>query len=566
MLNRQNNSFLFNNLKIKNATFYDASNEKLLKKRFKDEIIKPAKLFEKPVQKINIINGEQVKSGFHTIAEGTVVGRLKEMDYSSIVNYRGEEPLIAVLSEEKNKNSLFFNINDTNFNLPMNIKGILLQGDENSSGLNDALGHVVSRLRGRKILAIIDEKTMNKIKEKHYDNQEKPYTRICLGTESLVTKGLKSSPKIKERPISIPENKYVEEILSPGEKMFTPATVGLKAYNLGELQKIQDDGGFKVPPFFVIPSGVWNIIKNAPENNSVYGENTHDMDKVGDYHFFTKKADRMINPENELNILRDMVTNRIVIPEKIRKDIMFYVDEFFDKKEVFDKEKRGGCLIARSSFNGEDSDIMATQGLYDSFPGIRSYEDLYRGIKEVAASKWSELAYMSRRNHKIPHSDIQPNIIVQKVVPVDYTFTINTADPRSNDTNKMVIQLSQGTYSGFVGSPYIFEYDKTTGEIERTAFAKKGRMKNIQKTLMDDVSNNSWERTDYSKDPLNLTKKDYEPIMKKIFDVAKFIEDNFDGKPQDIEGGVIFKENPNTGKTGPEIHIWQTRNVHLIKR
>ena len=264
--------------------------------------------------------------------------------------------------------------------------------------------------------------------------------------------------------------------------------------------------------------------------------------------------------------MRRIIENDIVIPEKIREDIKTFTQLTFNEDEISDIKQGKGCLIARSSFNGEDSDIMATQGLYDSFPGIRSYKDLFRGIKKVAASKWSELAYMSRRNHKIPHSDIQPNIIVQKVVPVDYTFTINTADPRSNDKNKMVIQLSQGVYSGFVGSPYIFEYDKTTGEITRTTLAKKGRMKNIQKTLMDDETNNCWEKTDYSKDPLNLTKKDYEPIMEKVFDVAKFIEDNFDGKPQDIEGGIIFKENQKTGKLEPEIHIWQTRNVHLIKR
>ena len=47
---------------------------------------------------------------------------------------------------------------------------------------------------------------------------------------------------------------------------------------------------------------------------------------------------------------------------------------------------------------------------------------------------------------------------------------------------------------------------------------------------------------------------------------AKFIEKQFGGKPQDIEGGIIFRQNSDTGEMEPEIHIWQTRDVHLIKR
>ena len=54
--------------------------------------------------------------------------------------------------------------------------------------------------------------------------------------------------------------------------------------------------------------------------------------------------------------------------------------------------------------------------------------------------------------------------------------------------------------------------------------------------------------------------------MRKVFEVAKFIEKNFGNKPQDIEGGIILKENPETGELEPEIHIWQTRDEHLIKR
>ena len=284
---------------------------------------------------------------------------------------------------------------------------------------------------------------------------------------------------------------------------------------------------------------------------------------MGTYHFYTQKADTSENPASELSGIRHMIINDLVIPKDVRTQIKEKVEEVFNIDKMINDES---CLIARSSFNGEDSDTIATQGLYDSFPGIRTAENLFRGIKEVWASKWSDLAYKSRRDHKIPHKMVQPNVIVQEVVPVDYTFTINTADPRCNDKNKIVCQLSQGVYSGFPNSPYIFEFNKKTGEITRTALATKKRTKPIYKMVMDDDKNEKWEPADYSTDPLNMSKKKYAPIMKKVFEVAKFIEKEFGGKPQDIEGGIIFKQNPVTGQTEPEIHIWQTRDVHLIKR
>ena len=110
------------------------------------------------------------------------------------------------------------------------------------------------------------------------------------------------------------------------------------------------------------------------------------------------------------------------------------------------------------------------------------------------------------------------------------------------------------------------EYDKTTGEITRTALATKKRTKPIDRIKMDDFANLEYEQADYSNDPLNMSKREYTPIMKKVFEVAKFIEKNFGGVPQDIEGGIIFKQNPITGDLEPEIHIWQTRDVHLLKR
>ncbi len=223
---------------------------------------------------------------------------------------------------------------------------------------------------------------------------------------------------------------------------------------------------------------------------------------------------------------------------------------------------------------------MPTQGLYDSVAGIRTQKELMDGVKKVWASKWKDLSFWARHDYKIGHEKIQPNIIIQEVMPVDYTFTLYTGNLEKNSKDKMTIQLSPGVDCGFAGDPYIFEYDRTANSQSypamRTMMATKNRMKNISKVLMNDPYREKYDSVDYSKDPLNCSKKEYSSLIEKIAKIAERIEEevpteimekNSKGKwvkvkksvPQDIEGGVKFVRK--NGKMVPEIYIWQTRNI-----
>ena len=561
VLNRKTNS-IYPSLKIHSAEYFNETNEKIGEEIPENMVIKPESVLTLKELRTAVIDGETNSAELDSISEGISVGKLIKTDYEDIIRYKGTEPVIAILSEEA-MSDMFMQIADGSFTLPMNVKGLIMSPPHYKQGfqMTDFLGHAVSRIRGRKIFALMDKQTLDKIERKYYNNPENPFVQIKLDADKMEVTGLKRLPKADDSHVKVPEYKFVNSLITSEDEDFTPETAGLKAYNLGRLKKLQKAGGFSVPEFFVVPSGMLNEVKKSPENADTYGDNTNDIDQIGAYHFLVKKADSSENPAEELKLLRKLIIEGIILPKEIREQLKSKSNEIFG---IYDKDKN--CLIARSSFNGEDSDTMATQGLYDSFPGIRSSEDIYKGIKEVWASKWSDLAYMSRRNHKIPHKLIQPNVIIQKVIPVDYTFTAYTADARKNDKNKIVIELSQGVYSGFPNSPYIFEYDKTTGEIQRKTLATKKRAKTISNVEMNDVMNEKYIGTDYSKDPLNLSKKHYAPVMKKVFETAKFIEDKFGGKPQDIEGGIIFRQNEKTGELVPEIHIWQTRDVHMVNR
>lgn len=571
VLDRKSNH-LIPKITIISVEYFDDANKKILNETPENMTIKPAEKVLLKEKRNIIINNKINPLEFDSISEGSVIGKLKEMSYDEIKKYDGDEPIIAVFKKDGSKessaqtNKLFTDFTEGNFMLPLNIQGIIMTIPNFKQGnfFTDTFGHAVSRIRGRKIFALMDDKTYEIIKETNNKKSTYPYMKIQLDIETMDIKQLTKLPETDKTKINIPKYKFVNKVLLPEDNDFSEESVGLKAFNLGKLKNFQKQGNFKVPDFCVIPSGMLDEIKKAPENAKLYNTTNQNNENKSIYHCLINRIDSNKKiPEWELNLIRETIINGTTIPIDMQKEIEKTTNNFFD----FTKgDKQDSCLIARSSFNGEDSDKIATQGLYDSFAGIRTIDELFLGIKKVWASKWSNLSYISRRDHNIPHNTIQPNVIIQKVVPVDYTFTINTADPRTNDKNKIVIQLSQGVYSGFTNTPYIFEYDKTTKKIDRKYLATKQRMKDIKKVKISDTFNNFYNTVDYSKDPLNMSKKHYIPVMKKVFEVAEFIENKFGGKPQDIEGGIIFKENVETGEMEPEIHIWQTRNVHLLKR
>ena len=566
VLNRKDNSIV-KNVNILGAGYFNSDNQLEGDEKFKKEpiVLTVADIFNSKTKKTTTLNGKSLDTPFDNISEGVSEGKLVQIDYDDLIRYQGTEPIIGLL-EDKDMNSLLMEMPSGNFSLPDNVKGVIaaISLYQQDGFLSDVLGHAVTRLRGRKTFAVAPSSLGEELKAKVLADGNNSLIRMKLTQNKMNIDQIDKLTPADTSKVKVPSYSLVNKVLSPEDREFTASAVGLKAFNLGKLQQMQAEGGFIVPDFLVVPAGLLDAVKHAPQNKNTYGEpDTSSIESLGPYHYNTEKADKSANPTPELKALRQLIVEDMYIPKELRGEIRQKVEEKLGKLTVPDDV---GCMIARSSFNGEDSDVYATQGLYDSFPGIRTYEDLFKGIKQVWASKWSNLAYWSRRDHGIEHSDIQPNVIVQNVVPVDYTFTINTADPRSNDPNKIVIQLSQGVYSGFPNSPYVFEYDKTTGVIKRTALATKKRMKGIQDVVMDDPANLKYQLADYSKDPLNKGKREYTPIIKKVMDVAKFIEAQMGGKPQDIEGGIKFVENPKNGHLEPEIHIWQTRDVHLIKR
>jgi len=61
-------------------------------------------------------------------------------------------------------------------------------------------------------------------------------------------------------------------------------------------------------------------------------------------------------------------------------------------------------------------------------PCSQDWDEAWRCVKQVWASKWNERAYLSRRSNGIPHDALLMAVLVQAVVEAEYSFVIHTAN------------------------------------------------------------------------------------------------------------------------------------------
>lgn len=431
--------------------------------------------------------------------------------------------------------------------LPNNIKGILIVNRDSSRfrhsinpvSMADQLSHSVTRLRHRKIpCAVISEdehERLKKLKGKLAELEVSSLKYECKLIDKL-------KPQQASAPVVIKPLKPVNRPLTPDDPEFSVDTVGTKAFNLGRLAKIQENK-FEVPSFFVVPSGIYKETierGNDPVKNWINSR--------------AKKADKNKDIDIVANHLRKTRTicSKLTIPDELEKKII-------ETKNSVIKGNQYTPLMVRSSYNGEDTKEYSAEGLYDSV-GIGNHRHLFHAIKQVWGSKWNDTAYWSRRENNIRHESVQPNVIVQEVAPVDYQFTIDTADSQTHNKDKIVMQLTQGVYSSFPGHPYVFEYNTETGEVKRTCLANKNKKKRLDDIEYPDENNKSYHSTDYSQDPLNRDKSQYSGVIKKIGSVARYIEKEMNDGPQQLEGGIKFIKNEDDSFDA-KVYIWQTRKM-----
>jgi alpha-glucan, water dikinase len=80
------------------------------------------------------------------------------------------------------------------------------------------------------------------------------------------------------------------------------------------------------------------------------------------------------------------------------------------------------------------------------------WEQAWRAVTNVWASKWNDRAYFSRVARGISHDDLMMAVLIQQVVEADYAFVIHTVNPINGDENEVYAELVLGMGETLVGN------------------------------------------------------------------------------------------------------------------
>lgn len=280
---------------------------------------------------------------------------------------------------------------------------------------------------------------------------------------------------VRERKVEIPEARTDgSDIVLPQE--YTPATVGMKAFNLKKIDAIRLAAGQRTARHVALSFA----LAEQPEL-------LHE--KIGD------------------------------ISRAIRQQIP------------------QGQVFLRSSTNAEDLPGYAGAGLYDSFGAVDpdDLDQLEAYIRKVWASVNNERAVADRDRNGIDHQRVKMSVLVHEMVDAQYSYVVHTVDPRDQGADRMVVEIVEGFGESLVsGSPeyqgasHRFVLDRKTGEITRLGYADKDHRLVLKDGKL------VRESTDYQKDI--FAGQDIPAIVRKIFEGAGSLEDGLEKKGWDIEG------------------------------
>jgi alpha-glucan,water dikinase len=81
-----------------------------------------------------------------------------------------------------------------------------------------------------------------------------------------------------------------------------------------------------------------------------------------------------------------------------------------------------------------------------------AWNEVWRGVTRVWASKWNNRAYYSRVTHGILHEDLTMAVLIQELVQADYAFVMHTVNPFTKDENELYIEMVPGLGEALVGN------------------------------------------------------------------------------------------------------------------
>jgi len=277
--------------------------------------------------------------------------------------------------------------------------------------------------------------------------------------------------------------------------------VGGKGWNLFRLQ----DCGFRVPPWLVISSRVFN---------DVMGSQRGRIEKI--------LSNVSLMNQNVLEQACSTISGLIVhseLSKEVSQELSNAVEETI---------RRGTLVSIRSSVVGEDSRENSFAGQMDSFLNM-SPSEVRGAIKKVWASAFSPRALIYRHRKKMSLTDISAAVIIQEMVQAATSGVLFTREPQTN-AKQCVISAGFGLGPGVVEN--VVETDTYKIDWNGDQISKDVRVKDCRIVL--DTTSGDGNRIESVPPELQFKQIITDSQIQQLRDVALEAEKSF-GTPQDIE-------------------------------
>lgn len=206
-------------------------------------------------------------------------------------------------------------------------------------------------------------------------------------------------------------------------------------------------------------------------------------------------------------------------------------------------------VAVRSSATAEDLPEASFAGQQETYLNVVGKEQLIIAIKKCFASLYSARAVAYRKQANFDTVKVSLAVVIQKMVESEVSGVLFSADPVSQDTDRMMLNASWGLGEAIVSgkvTPDIYTYSKK----QRCIVDKKLGDKDIlicYGTTGIEERNTPTEQ----KDLLCLTEKQ----ALEVFEMGQRVEQHY-GSPQDIEWAI----------SGGKLYLLQSRPITTLNK
>lgn len=231
---------------------------------------------------------------------------------------------------------------------------------------------------------------------------------------------------------------------------------GPKAANLGQLKLMFPD---KVVDGLVISFGIFrqHMDQQMPGAGGSYWEflnnafaEANSMEKSG---IEKKQIDAFLL--DKLAVLRDAIIKMPFLPE-------FEADLKAQFRNILGKEIGSLPVFLRSDTNMEDLKDFTGAGLNLTLFNVVDVDKIFKGIREVWASPYSERSFRWRQSFLLNPEEVYPSILVIPSVNVDYSGVLITKGVSTGQADDLTIAFSRGAggaVDGQVAESYLLKAD-----------------------------------------------------------------------------------------------------------